>query len=189
MQQSPSWEANWFSASQEIPRILCNLKVHYHIHKCLPSVPILRQINPVHTSTSHFLKIHLNILPSMLWFPKWFFPSGFPTKTPLPSAHMCYKPRPSHSSRFIIQTILGEQYRSLSPSLYSFLHSLFTSSFLGPNILNTLFSDTLSLHSSLNMRDQVSHPYKTTSKIIVLYILNFKFLDSKLEDKIFWTKW
>jgi hypothetical protein len=30
--------------------------------------------------------------------------------------------------------------------------------------------------------DQVSHPYKTTDKIIVLYILIFIFLDSKLED-------
>jgi len=30
--------------------------------------------------------------------------------------------------------------------------------------------------------DQVSHPYKT-GKIIVLYIFNFKVLDSKLEDK------
>jgi hypothetical protein len=33
------------------------------------------------------------------------------------------------------------------------------------------------------VRDQVSHPYKTTSKIIVLYILIFVFLDSKLEDR------
>ena len=29
MVQSPSWEANWSAASQEIPRILWNLKVHY----------------------------------------------------------------------------------------------------------------------------------------------------------------
>ena len=33
MVQSPSWEANWFAASQEIPRILWNPKVHYHTHK------------------------------------------------------------------------------------------------------------------------------------------------------------
>jgi hypothetical protein len=53
-----------------------------------------------------------------------------------------------------------------------------TSSLLGPNtLLNTLFSNTLSLRSSLNVSDQVSHPYRTTDNIIVLYILIFKFLD------------
>ena len=64
MQQSPSWEANWFAASQEIPRILWNPKVRYRIHKCPPSVPILRHLAPVHAPSSHFLKIRLNIPPS-----------------------------------------------------------------------------------------------------------------------------
>jgi hypothetical protein len=60
---------------------------------------------------------------------------------------------------------------------------------LGPNILlNTLYLNTLSLCYSLNVRDQVSYPYRITGKIIFLYILLFMFLDSRREDKRFWTE-
>jgi polysaccharide pyruvyl transferase WcaK-like protein len=58
----------------------------------------------------------------------------------------------------IILLMVGEEYNSRSYLLCS------------PNNLNTLLSNTLSLCSSLNVRDQVSQPYRTTVKITVLYI-------------------
>ena len=64
MVQSPSWEANWFAASQEIPHISRNPKVHYSTHKCTPNVPILGQPNPVQIPTSHLLQIRPNIIHS-----------------------------------------------------------------------------------------------------------------------------
>jgi hypothetical protein len=58
----------------------------------------------------------------------------------------------------ISPTIFGEEYWLWSSTLCSFLHDT-SSSLLGPNILlTTLLSKTLSLCSSLKVRDQVSHP-------------------------------
>jgi hypothetical protein len=80
--------------------------------------------------------------------------------------------------------------KSTNQLLCNLLHSLVTSSFFDPNILlSILFSKILSLCSSLNVRDQVSHPCRTTSKIIILFILIFKFFDSRREDRRFWTEW
>ena len=104
MEQSPSWQANRFSASQEIPGILWNPKVHYRIQKCPPPVPVLSQLDPVHTPTSHFLKIHLNIiLLCTPGSPKCSLSHRFPHLNPVyasPLLHTRYIPRPSHSSRF-----------------------------------------------------------------------------------------
>jgi hypothetical protein len=62
----------------------------------------------------------------------------------------------------IIIIMLGKEYKSRSSSLCRFLHSPVTSSLYGQNILlNILFPNTLSLCSSLNARNQVSHPYRT----------------------------
>ena len=79
MVQSPSWEANWFAASQEISRISQNPKVHYRTHKRPPHVSILGQLNPVHIPTSTLLEIHPNIIhPSTPRSPQWSLSLRFP---------------------------------------------------------------------------------------------------------------
>ena len=88
MVQSPSWEANWFAASQEIPRISRNPKVHYRTHKRPPPVPILGQPNPVHIPTSHLLEIHHNIIhPSTPRSPQWSISLRFPHQDPIHPPH------------------------------------------------------------------------------------------------------
>jgi len=87
MEKSLSWEANRFSASQEIPSILWNPKIHHRINKCPPPVLILRQFNPVHNLTFTSWR-YILILSShlRLGLPSGLFPSDFPTKmlyTPL----------------------------------------------------------------------------------------------------------
>ena len=62
MEQSPSWETNISSASQEIPRILRNRKVHCHIHNSPSPVPILSQINTVYAPSSNLSTIRFNII-------------------------------------------------------------------------------------------------------------------------------
>ena len=121
-----------------------------------------------------------------LGLPKCIFPTDLPVKIIkplLPSSILATWHAHLNLLDLITLTILGEWYQLWSSSLWNLLHSPF-SFLLGPNIrFRILFSNTLSLDSSLNVRDHVSQPYSTTGNIIVLYILIFKFLERSLEEK------
>jgi hypothetical protein len=177
MEQSPSWKANslahsiqnspwkanqpaasqatvaFYGTQSFITTFTSALHLSLSWASSIQSIPL----HPTSWRSILILSSHL-----CLGLCSGLFPSDFPTKTlytPLPS--------PLHATcparlilDFITRTVLGEQYRSLS-YLCSFLHSPVTLSLLVPNILhNTLFSNTLSLHSSFNVSDQVSHPYE-----------------------------
>jgi hypothetical protein len=102
-EQSSSWEANRFSASQEITHILWNLKVHYCMHKWRHlSLSWARSIQFM--PPTHFLKIHRNvILTSTSGSSEWSLSLRFRHQNPVyasPLPHMCYLLRPSHTSQF-----------------------------------------------------------------------------------------
>ena len=110
---SPTWEANRFSASQEIPRILWTTKVQYRIHTCPSPVLLLSQLCPVYVSTSQFLTVQLNIiLPSTPGFPKWFLWFRFPQQNPVyasPLHHIRYMHAHLVDFNLNTPTIFGKQ--------------------------------------------------------------------------------
>jgi hypothetical protein len=133
MQWSPSWEANRFSVSQEITRILWS-------HLSLSSASSIQSIHPHPTSWRSILMLRSHLC---LGLTSGLFPSGFPTETVCnsPLAHTRYMPLPSHSSRFVHPNNIGW---GVQISLRSFLHSPVTSFRLGRIIpISTLFSNTL----------------------------------------------
>jgi hypothetical protein len=72
MEQNSFREATSRSASQKIPCLLRNPKVHYHVRKIPPLTSNLSQINLVHTHKNYLFPIHLNIiLLSTSRTPKW----------------------------------------------------------------------------------------------------------------------
>ena len=184
MQQSPSLEANRFSASQEIPHILWNLKVHYCIHLSLSPVPLLNHINPAHCPqpiswrSIFILSSHLHLsLPSGL------LPSGFLTTTlyvPLLSPIYATCPANLILLDLITWIIFGEEYRSLSSSLCGLLYSQL------PCPLRPKYppQHPILIHLQPTFLPECKLPgFTPIQNNRVLRILIFIFLSSKLEEK------
>jgi hypothetical protein len=83
-----------------------------------------------------------------------------------PSPHSCYTPSPSHPPWIDHSNLMSLHHSSIQ--MFSSVPCSQT-----PSVLC----------SSLSVRDQVSRPYRTTGKIIVLYILIFVFRQQTRRQK------
>jgi hypothetical protein len=99
MKLSLSWETVNLAATQEFTNIFWKAMVHYRVHTNPLLVPILSQINPVHTTLSYLSKIHLTIILPPTFKSFWrslSFWLSHQKPTQSFSHHACYMPWPSH---------------------------------------------------------------------------------------------
>jgi hypothetical protein len=98
MELNPCWESTNCAATQELPSILWNSKIHYRVHKSPPMISIPSQTNPIHPIPSYLrsiliLSTHLHLGP-----PSDLFPSGVSTNNlyAVLFPRSCYMPCPFH---------------------------------------------------------------------------------------------
>ena len=179
--------------------------------------PYLSHLNPLHTISSCFLRSIIILASNLsLTFPNGLLPSGFqlkqcmlaPSPPKMPVSRTSHHRWSDHPDIWWRAQIIKHLCMQLSP-VYCYLL------LLKPKCLpqRTLPSHTFSLHHTLNIRDEISHPYKitfcsssgtttslfesfgllsyimhkTTQNLILPHALIFVFPYSKWKDKRFWT--
>jgi hypothetical protein len=156
---STSREATSCAATPELSSTLWNSKVQYRIHKMPLFWPRAIQSRPPHSIAPR--SILTLSTQQRIGLPSALFPCGFPTNSLHAFRFSAIRATcPAHRIllNLTILIILGEEHKSRSLFLCSFLHPPITSSVFCPNILLiTMLSNNLSLYSSLHVRDQISH--------------------------------
>jgi hypothetical protein len=141
--------------------------------------PILSQLNPVRPFDPYLPMVQLHvILPPTPRSSQWSLTFRPPNQNLLntsPLPHACHMSNPPHHPWFNHPNNIWWRIQAVKFIIMQFSPRSVFLTFTTKYPPNTLLSKTLGLCTSFKVRDQVSHPYSTTGRITVLYILIFKF--------------